>query len=184
MKFLKSKNQALDAFKSYKNLVETQTGRKIRCVQSDNGTEYCNNIFSEYLDNCGIKKRITVAHTQEQNGVAERKNRTLIEMAKCMLSEADLPRSFWAEAVATANYPRNRCPSSGLGREITYEKWKRKPLDLSHFRTFGCRAFSLNKQPEKGKFDQHRRECIFIGYLEESKSYRVWLPVEKKIQVT
>ena len=59
VKFLKSKNQALDAFKSYKNLVETQTGRKIKCVQSDNGTEYCNNSFNEFPDNCGIKRRLT-----------------------------------------------------------------------------------------------------------------------------
>ena len=184
VKFLKSKNQALDAFKSYKNLVETQIGRKIKCVQSDNGTEFCNNSFNEFLHNCGIKRRLTVAHTPQQNGVAERKNRTLVEMARCMLFEANLPRSFWAEAVATANYLRNRCPSRSLGGGIPYEMWEGKPLDLSHLRTFRCRAFTLNKQPGKGKFDQRGRECIFIGYSKESKGYRVWLPVERKIQVT
>lgn len=106
VRFLKNKSEVLQAFKDYKVLVENQTGKRIKYLQSDNGREYLNDSFDAYLKANGIGRRLTVSHTPEQNGVAERKNRTLLEMARCLLLQSSLPTSLWAEAINTANYVR------------------------------------------------------------------------------
>lgn len=123
IRFLKSKNDVLDVFKAYKNLVENQTGCKIRALQSDNGTEFCNKEFQNFLDEHGIKRRLTTPYTPQQNGTAERKNRTLVETARCLLMDSNLPPSFWVEATATANHIRNRCISTSLEGKTPYELW-------------------------------------------------------------
>lgn len=97
--FVKRKSDVLGAFKEFKVYAEKQTGEKIKNLQSDNGKEFCNGEFDAFLKAQGIRRRITVPYTPQQNGVVERKNRTLVEMARCMLFEAKLAPSFWAEAV-------------------------------------------------------------------------------------
>jgi len=183
-RFIRNKNEVLKIFKEYKALVERQTGRKIKCLQSDNGTEYCNTEFDNYLRECGIKRRLTVPQSPQQNGVAERKNRTLLEMARCMLIQAKLPSSFWAEAIATATYIRNRCPSKTLNNRTPFEKWMGKIPDVRHMQIFGCKTFILNKRINKGKFEPRSKKGILVGYSEQSKAYRVWIPEERKIEIT
>lgn len=102
--FLKKKSEVADKFKEYKNMVEKETERTIKTVRSDNGTEYINHHLEDFLKQEGIKHELTVEYTPQQNGVAERKNRTLVEMARCMMIQSGLPASFWAEAVLTANH--------------------------------------------------------------------------------
>ncbi|CAB0018378.1 unnamed protein product, partial [Nesidiocoris tenuis] len=104
--------------------METFTGKKIKFIQSDNGTEYCNKEFDRYLQAHGIFRRLTIPHTPQQNGVAERKNRSLVEMARCLMVQAKLPPSFWGEAIYTANYIRNRRPSRGIDGETPFKLWK------------------------------------------------------------
>lgn len=172
--FLKGKNEVFEAFQDFKNLAECQLKRRLKILRTDNGTEYCNNEFKEYLRKNGIRHQLTVEYTPQQNGVAERKNRTLIEMARCMLLQASLPPSYWAEAISTANYIRNRCPSRSLGNNIPEKIWSGKKPTLSHLQTFGVKAFALDKTPNKGKFEPRSHECIFLGYETESKAYRLW----------
>ena len=105
-------------------------------------------------------------------------------MARCLLLESNFPPSFWAEAIATANYLRNRCPSKSLTGKTLFEVWIGKPPGLHHLKTFGSQGHCLDKTPEKDKFQQHTRNCIFLGYSEESKGYRVWLTNERKIEIT
>jgi transposase InsO family protein len=100
--------------------MENQKGKTVKWIQSDNGTEYINNDFEKLLKKRGITRRLTVPYNPEQNGISERKNRTLLDMARCLLIESGLPSSFWAEAVNTANYLRNRCPSKSLNGKIPY----------------------------------------------------------------
>lgn len=107
--FLKSKNEASSKIIKYVKFAEKQTGLKVKAIQSDNGTEYCNKTLDSFLEKEDILRRLSTAHIPQQNGVAERKNRTLVESARCMIEEASLLHSFWAEAIATANYIRNRC---------------------------------------------------------------------------
>lgn len=184
VKFLKKKSEAFDAFKEFKNRIEKQTGKKIKFLQTDNGCEYLSNCFTEYLKTHGIQRRLTVPHTPQQNGVAERQNRTLLDMARCMLLQANLPERFWAEAINTAAYIRNRCPCSALNGEIPYTILKGKKPTLLYFKTFGSKAYCLNKNPNKRKFDARSLECILLGYSEENKAYRVWLKEERKAIVT
>lgn len=165
-------------------LAEKQTGRKIKAVQSDNGTEYCNSEMDKLFKEHGIRRRLTVPHTPEQNGVAERKNRTLVEAARCLLIQSELPRSFWAEAISTANYVQNRCVTKSLGSGTPFEKWIGHRPNVAHLRTFGCKAFILNKSPNKSKFDACGLKGIFVGYSDTSKAYRVWIPEDKKIHIS
>lgn len=88
-----------------------------------------------------------------QNGVAKKKNRTLVEMAHCMMLESGLPSFLWDEDIAAANYVRNRCVTNAISRGTPYELWTGKRPDISHFRQFGSKVYILNKDPIKGKFD-------------------------------
>lgn len=120
VRMIKSKSEVFNEFKNYKALVENRTGRKIKCLQTDNGKEFVNQEFNNFLKKNGIERRLTVMHTPEQNGIAERKNRTLVEMARCLMIQSKLTTSFWGEAINTANYIRNRCPTSSLGGKTPY----------------------------------------------------------------
>jgi Reverse transcriptase (RNA-dependent DNA polymerase)./Integrase core domain. len=181
IRFLKRKSEAFEAFKDFKKLVENQKERKLKCLQSDNGTEYLSKEFDEYLRKHGIKRRLAIAYNPEQNGTAERKNRTLLEMARCLLIQSGLPSSFWAEAVSTANYIRNRCPTKSLNGHTPYEAWTGRTPNVSHFKEFGCNVFILDRKPKRGKFEECGKKGIFLGYSDESKGYRVWIPEEMKI---
>ena len=180
VRFLKNKNEALNAFKNYKNMVENMTGRKIKFLQSDNGREYDNHEFNTFLDKCGIQRRFTCARTPQQNGVAERQNRTLNDMARSFLIESSLPQMFWAEAISTAAHIRNRCPSDALNGELPYTYWTGKTPVVAYFQQFGSKVYVLNKDPSRGKYDPRGKAGVFVGYPNSSKGYRVWLPDEKK----
>jgi transposase InsO family protein len=105
--FLKNKNLVFEKFKEFWAFAEKQCGRPIKCLRSDNGGEYVNRPFEEYLLRSGIDWKWSVPHTPQQNGVAECKNQTLVEMARCLLQAKDLPPRFWDEAVYCANYLLN-----------------------------------------------------------------------------
>lgn len=183
IRLLKRKNEVLNAFKDFKVFAENRHGRKIQFLQSDNGREYRNEAFDKFLRENGIGRRLTVTHTPEQNGVAERRNRTLMDMTRCLLLQSSLPSSFWGEAINTANYIRNRCPSRSLGGRTAYEKWIGETPDVSNFREFGSEVFTLVREPTKGKLDSRSKKGILVGYSNESKAYRIWLPDEKRIDI-
>lgn len=180
--FMENKSEVAKKFIEFKNMAERKTGMKIKCLRSDNGTEYVNNYMNDFLKNHGIRHELTIEYTPQQNGVSERKNRTLLDMARCMLIQSGLPPTFWAEAVNTANYVRNRCPSQSIDGEIPYKIWMNKTPDVKFFQKFGCSAFMLDKTPGKGKFESRSIKCIFIGYSEISKAYRLWDPEARKVR--
>lgn len=165
----------------YKSLVENQKDCKIKILRSDNGLEYSGKSFNQALEKAGIKREYTVPHTSRQNRVAERMNRTLVEMARCLLSQANLPDEFWTKAVSTAAYIRNRCPTKALGNMTPFESWFGRKPNVSHFRTFGCKAYVLNKIPTKGKLKPKSKEHIFFGYATDAKTYRLWDPESRKV---
>jgi hypothetical protein len=179
--FMKQKSEVIEKFKEYKCLVEKKTERKIKTVRSDNGTEYTSHYLEDFLKQEGIRHELTVEYRPQQNGVAERKNRSLMETARCLMIQSALSASFWAEAILTANHIRNRCPSRSLGGEIPFKMWTRRTLIVSYFRKFGTTAFALDKTPGKGKFDSRSKKCIFIGYSVQSKAYRLWDPEARKV---
>jgi hypothetical protein len=182
--FIKKKSEAASAFFKYKAMVENQLGKRIKCLRSDNGTEYLCNELESYLEKHGIKHEMTVAYTPEQNGVAERRNRTLVEMARCMMIQSQLSPSFWAEAISTANYLRNRCPSRSINGQTPHKLWTGKDFSVKHFQIFGTKGYRLDKTPNKGKFYSRSKKCIFVGYSTERRAYRVWCPDSKRIYAT
>jgi len=123
--FLRSKDEAPNKLIQFIERVERQTGIKVKQVQSDNGKEYRNQTLDSYFAKKGIQRRLSTPHTPQQNGVAERRNRTLVDSARAMLMQSNLPKSFWAEAISTANYIRNSI-SKSLDEGTPYERWFNK----------------------------------------------------------
>lgn len=172
--FLKTKDEVFNIFKSFKVLVENETDRKIKCLRSDNGTEYVNRAFQNFLQASGIRHQTTVPRCSSQNGVAERANRTIMEKARCMLQDAGLDKKFWAEAVNAAVYLKNRSPTKAVMGVVPEEKWSSRKVDVRHIRVFGCVAYALEEN--RKKLDSKSRKCIFVGYFEDSKGYRLLDP--------
>ena len=130
--FPKHKNEVFDIFKCWKAMVENRTSRKLKTLRSHNGTEYIDGAFKRFCDQEGIVRHWTVRGTPQQNGVAERLNRTLLEKARCMRSNSGLGREWWAESVATACYVVNRSPHSSLGGDTPYKVWSGEHADYEN----------------------------------------------------
>ncbi|KAI3435603.1 hypothetical protein D9Q98_001666 [Chlorella vulgaris] len=155
-------------------LLENQTGNRVKSVRSDNGTEYLNHKLERFYCDKGIHMQTTNRYTPEQNGAAERLNRTLIEKVRPMLAESGLPKSMWAEAVVTASYIRNRSPVKG--RELTpWELFYGSKPDVSHLRTFGPRAYALTPKQLRNKLESVSQPGRFIGYPSGTKGYKILL---------
>ena len=139
-----------------------------------------NHCFSYFYDSNynGIKRRLTVPHTPEQN--AERKKRSLVETTRCLLLQPKLQPRFWAEAINTANYTRNRYPSRTLDGVTPYKCWTKRRTSVLHCRPFGTMVLAMNKDPKKEKFQSRSKECYLLGYSVETKAYRLWSVNDKK----
>ncbi|KAJ4703293.1 Retrovirus-related Pol polyprotein from transposon TNT 1-94 [Melia azedarach] len=172
------KSEAFKNFRQWKALVENQTGKKIKRLRTDNGLEFCWSEFDEFCKNEGIARHHTVRDTPQQNGVAERMNQTLLERARCMLSNAELTRRFWAEAVSTACYLINRGPHTGINLKTPFEVWSGKPADYSNLRAFGCTVYY---HVNEGKLEPRAKKGVFVGYGDGVKGYRIWSPSEKRV---
>ena len=122
-------------------MVENFTGKWIKTLQTDNGGEYVSTYFTRYLKSRGIHHQMTIPYTPEQNGVAERTNRTIVEKAHCMLHAREMQPHFWAEAVSTAVYLKNRSPTKALSNITPEEAWTGKKPSIAHLRSFGCKAY-------------------------------------------
>ena len=135
--FMKQKSEVLDKFKEFEAIVTNNCDQKIGTLRTDNGGEYVSKEFENYLMSKGIHHELTTPYTPQQNGVAERMNRSLMESARAMLFHACLPNTYWAEAVATAAYTRNRLHTSAVKDQMTpYERWHNRKPDLKHMRVF------------------------------------------------
>lgn len=165
---IKRKSDVFDEFVKFKTLVENQCSRKIKILRTDNGTEYCNKNFDVFLEKHGIKHEKTVPYTPEQNGVAERMNRSIVERVRCMLIDSSLNKKFWAEAASTAAYLLNRIPCRG-NDETPEERFTNQKPDLSHLKVFGTKAYLHIPKQKRQKLDDKSFECILMGYSTESK---------------
>ncbi|KAJ4720195.1 Retrovirus-related Pol polyprotein from transposon TNT 1-94 [Melia azedarach] len=175
---MKHKSEAFKNFRQWKALVENQTGKKIKRLRTDNGLKFCWSEFDEFCKNERIARHHTVRDTPQQNGVAERMNQTLLERARCMLSNAELTRRFWAEAVSTACYLINRGPHTGINLKTPFEVWSDKPADYSNLRAFGCTVYY---HVNEGKLEPRAKKGVFVGYGDGVKGYRIWSPSEKRV---
>ena len=155
-------------------MAEKSTGQELKVFKTDNGGEFTSTEFEGYLRKEGIRHELTVPKNPEQNGVAERMNRTIVETARSMLAEAKLPRRFWAEALATAVYLRNRSPTTAVKGMTPFEALTGEKPRVDTLRVFGCLAYAHIPKDERQKFDSKARRCIFLGYGTVTKGYRLY----------
>lgn len=183
--FLKHKSDAFRAFDDYKAWAENQTGKKIKRVRSDRGGEYTSKEFTDHLRKHGIEHHKTVAKSPQQNGRAERWNRTVVEKAMSMLHQAGLSHGFWQLAVEAAVHIYNRQPMRRLKWCCPITVWDGTVPDVSYFRVFGCKAYvHVQKSERAGKLDKKAVEMIFVGYEAGSKGYKFWNPATRSIVVS
>ncbi|GJS99408.1 putative ribonuclease H-like domain-containing protein [Tanacetum coccineum] len=162
--------------------LENQLSHNVKIIRCDNGTEFKNHAMNEFCAKKGIKREFSVARTPQQNGVAERKNRTLIEAARTMLADSLLPIPFWAEAVNTACYVLNRVLVTKPQNKTPYELLIGKSPSISFMRPFGCPLTILNTLDSLGKFDGKSDEGYLLGYSTSSKAFRVYNKRTKRVE--
>ena len=179
---IQMKSDVFVTFKKWLAMVEKSHSRSLKVLQSDNGGEYLPNVMKEFLEDRGIRHRPTTPENPHQNGVAERMNRTLVELVRSMLHHKELPKSLWAEALSVATHVRNRVTTRGLSSKTTpYEiLFGRKP-NLSYLRVFGCRCWYNVRKPGVDKLDRRAREAIMVGYARGSRGYKLWDAADSKM---
>ena len=162
---MKFKSETFESFKRFNELVEKQSGYSIKILHSDRGGEFTSNEFAAFCEKNGVHRQLTAPYTPEQNGVAKRKNRTVVEMARSLMNAASLSKRFWAEAVATAVYILNISPTKAVVNRTPYEAWMSRKPRVSHLKVFGCIAYTLDKSPSRRKLDVKSEKYIFVGYI-------------------
>ena len=157
---LKEKGEAADVLKKLIILKENQSGKRVKAIRSDNGGEFIGADLKKWLENKGIKHELSPARTPQCNGVAERGNRSLIEMTRSIMSDSGLPMDFWTEAVCTSAHIKNRVKTNVHGK-TPYELWNGRKPNVKYMRRFGCVAYLLNKGGLKNKFEPKTIKGIF-----------------------
>ncbi|GJV06946.1 putative ribonuclease H-like domain-containing protein [Tanacetum coccineum] len=186
--FLRTKDETSGILKDFIRQIKNQLNQKVKTIRCDNGTEFKNMDFIEFCGSKGIKREYSNARTPQQNRVAKRKNRTLIEAARTMLADSFLPNIFWAEAVSTACYVLNRLLMTKPQNKTPYELITGKIQIISYIRLFGCHVTILNTIDHLGKFDGKSNEGFLVGYSLNSKAFRVYnleaRRVEENLHIT
>ncbi|GJR69659.1 putative ribonuclease H-like domain-containing protein [Tanacetum coccineum] len=180
--FLAYKDETYDMLHDLIVGLENKLRHKVKTIRCDHGTEFKNHLMNEFCAKKGIKREYSIARTPQQNGVAERKNRTLIEAARTMLADSLLPIQFWAEAVNTACYVLNRVLVTKPQMKTPYELLMGRSPNISFMRPFGCPLTILNTLDQLGKFDGKSEEGYLLGYSTNSKGFRVYNRVTRKVQ--
>ncbi|GJZ90010.1 putative ribonuclease H-like domain-containing protein [Tanacetum coccineum] len=180
--FLRTKDETSGILKDFIRQIENQLNQKVKTIRCDNGTEFKNRDIIEFCGSKGIKREYSNARTPQQNGVAERKNRTLIEAARTMLADSFLPNTFWAEAVSTACYVLNRVLVTKPQNKTPYELITGKIPIISYIRPFGCHVTILNTIDHLGKFEEKSDEGFLVGYSLNNKAFRVYNLETKRVE--
>ncbi|GJV78418.1 putative ribonuclease H-like domain-containing protein [Tanacetum coccineum] len=170
--FRTRRNETSGIFKNFIRQIENQLNQKVKTIRCDNGIEFKNRDIIEFYGSKGIKREYSNARTPQQNGVAERKNRTLIEAARTMLADSFFPNTFWAEPVSTACYVLNRVLVTKPQNKTPYELITGKTPIISYIRPFGCHVTILNTINNLGKFEGKSDEGFLVGYSLNSKTFR------------
>lgn len=182
---LKEKSEALEKFKVFKRIVEKETGRLIKTFRTDRGGEFCSQEFNTFCDTHGIKRHLTAPYSPQQNGVVERRNRTLMEMTRSIMKHMNVPNYLWGEAVRHSTYLINRVATRTLSPlQTPYESLKGKKPSVQHLRVFGCVCYARNETPHLRKLDDRARAAVHLGIEPGTKAYRLYNPTSRKILVS
>jgi len=181
---LKRKSDAFDAFRTFKAYAENQLNARIKSLQDEKGGEYMSNAFIKFTTDCGIVRRHTTRNRPRQNGVAERANRTMSDDITAMLTEAQLPASFWGKGLAAQIHVWNQLPTSSLAGMTPHEAWFKQKPDISHFRVWGCQAYVFIQKDKRKSLQPHMESCIFVGYPAGYKGWKFYNPRTKKFTIS
>ncbi|KAG7578201.1 Integrase catalytic core [Arabidopsis thaliana x Arabidopsis arenosa] len=181
---LKSKSEFVSVFISFQKLVENQLNTKIKVFQSDGGGEFVSNKLKEHFSQHDIHHRISCPYTPQQNGLAERKHRHLVELGLSMLFHSHTPQKFWVESFFTANYIINLLPSSVLKNLSPHEALFGLKPDYTSLRVFGSACYPCLRPLAQNKFDPRSLQCVFLGYNNQYKGYRCFYPPTGKVYIS
>lgn len=181
---IKSKDEALGAVKKIKASVETELKLTVRALRTDRGGEFTSREFVQFCEDLGIKHHLTAPYSPQQNGVVERRNQTVVGMARSLLKNKQLPGTFWGEAVATAVFLLNRAPTKSVPNMTPYEALYKKKPDVHFLRTFGCLGHVKKIGAHLPKLADRSSVMIFIGYEPNSKAYRMFDPRTNKLHIS
>ncbi|KAJ9537516.1 hypothetical protein OSB04_030249 [Centaurea solstitialis] len=182
--FLSEKSEAFNMFLNFKSSIQNEMGMNIRCLRSDRGGEFTSDKFNKFCEKCGIKRQLTAAYTPQQNGVAERKNRTIMNMVRCLLIEKTMPKVFWAEAARWTVHILNRSPTSAVKEKTPQASWSGIKPSVDHFKVFGCIAHVHVPDKNRTKLEDKSIKCVFVGLSEESKAYKMFNPVTRRVIIS
>lgn len=163
------------AFRELAKVIHNEKGVSITSIRSDHGREFQNEDFEFFCNEKGIMHNVSTPRNPQQNGVVERKNRSLVELARSMLNETNLPKYIWADVVDTSYYVMNYVLIQSILNRTPHELYKRRNPNISYFHVLGCKCFIHNYEKDNHvKFDTRADEGIFIGYSISSKAFRVY----------
>ncbi|KAK9076273.1 hypothetical protein SSX86_004606 [Deinandra increscens subsp. villosa] len=181
---IKTKDEAFNCFKSFKSRVEKETKYKVRMLRTDRGGEFNSFVFKKYCEDAGIRRQTTAPYTPQQNGVVERRNRTVMEMTRSMLKSMKVPETLWGEAVRHTVYVLNMLPTKGVKGLTPYEAWKKRKPTVQYLKVFGCIAHVKRITGHLSKLDDRSRAMVYVGKEPGSKAFRLFNPKENKIVVS
>lgn len=180
--FIKHKSDVMEIFKKYNSMIKNKYMHSVRILHTDNGREYVNKTFKDYLSKEGIVHECTAPYTPEQNGRAERENRTIVESARSMLYARDVSLDLWAEAVNCAVYLLNRTSSSQTPQKTPFELWNGIKPNVGHVRVFGSTGYVHIPDQLRTKFEKKSEKMILVGY--DNNNYRMFNPETKKVKIS
>lgn len=182
--FLVEKSEAFETFKLFKRAVEKEANTVIRGLRTDRGGEFTSEKFNKFCRDNGIKRQLTAAYTPQQNGVAERRNRTIMNMVRCLLSEKEMPKTLWPDAVRWTIHVLNRSYTRSIKDKVPEERWTGFKSKVDYFRVFGSIAHVHILEQKRIKLDARSHKCVVLGVSEESKAYMLYDPDTKKITIS
>jgi len=178
------KGEAFDKFRRFKASVEHETGASIKTLRTDRGGEFTSTEFQSFCEVAGIQRHLTAPYTPQQNGVVERRNRTLLEMTRSILKHMGVPNYLWGEAIRHSTYLINRVATKALNSQTPYEVFKGRKPDINHVRVFGCIGYTKIDTHNVKKLDDRSRTLVHLGTEPGSKAYRMFDPTSKRIIVS
>ena len=178
---IKFKHEVFAEFQKFKVKAEKQSGQKLKILRTDGGGEFNSNEFKTFCEENGIEHEVTAPYTPQHNGLAERRNRTLLDMVRSMLKEKKLPHNLWGEAVATACYVLNRCPTKKLKEIVPIQKWTGDKQSVSHLKVFGSVCYKHVPEARRQKLDDRSKVMLLVGY-HSTGAYKLYCPETNRIE--
>jgi hypothetical protein len=173
---LKSKDEVFSKFQEFKAEIENLTNKNIKTLRSYNGGEYTSKEFFAFYKSAGIRRELNVPHNPQQNGVAERNNRSIEETIKALLNDQGLSMFLWGEEAMMEIYVQNIIPHRILKDMTPEEAFSGKKPNVENLRIFGCPVYSHIPKNKRNKLEPLGKKVIFVGYSDSSKAYRIYIP--------